>query len=62
MPCSPEMRNKAEKVLDSIATRMDSIMQARMDASEKDDSDPGEEETDTQDEPGNLGKRGGDAS
>jgi hypothetical protein len=57
VPCSPEMRNKAQKVLDSVSARMDSIMQARMDAEKYEDSDEDEEETDTQEEPGNLGKK-----
>lgn len=62
MPCSPEMRKKADAILDSIATRMDSVMSRR-------DSDKGGLETkecaiagdskkpDTQDEPGMLGKK-----
>jgi hypothetical protein len=52
MPCSPEMRKKVDTFVDSILSQLDSIM-TDVQASVKAD----QEETDTQHEPGNLGKK-----
>jgi hypothetical protein len=67
MPCSPEMRKKADTILDSIMTRMDSIMSDRDFEEAKHarqaggvfapKGQEGKEKDDTQEEPGNLGKK-----
>lgn len=56
VPCSPEMREKAHKVLDSMLTRFDSILSKR-DAFEEPVEGDDDEKDDTQDDPGNLGKK-----
>lgn len=55
MPCSPEMIKKADAMLDSMITRFDSIL-AKRDALEEPKEDD-EDQIDTQDDPGNLGKK-----